>query len=421
MLTPIDVPAHTRQSGVPVLLTTKSRRARTLVGACAWFSWLAAAATACADPLCDPLPPAALIADWSAPGACDTSPAARYLWAELDYPQGAARATGVAANEREVFVSTIDGVWRRPLDGSATWSRLGLQGRSILSLLAIGPSIVLAGTLGAVHRTTDAGAHWCSSGSERFVGEAIHEAIPFLQLVRDPGAEGGGIGLLYAGVSGSSIAFSRDAGATWGRAVGEQTWSIGSCALHVAGGAVRKLYRGCDVVDRASISDFDLSSRDGRLGEPTELIAGADLGYHHPTSFASSAAGPDAVYAGLSGGVIKLSPANAGVRWIYRSPDDALPGTVEYTNVQFVWIDPCKPTHLVFGGPGPGSAQGPSFDVHETADDGTTTEQLPSPLPDSTAWLRGGAKAGLAGRDLVVLAGDASGPGFKVLRRYPGP
>jgi hypothetical protein len=369
------------------------------------------ACAASGDPPCTPIAPAAPIPDWSSAAKCSSSQ--RSEWRDLGFPVGAAQATAVAATEQEVFVGTADGVWRRALDASADWSRAGLRGRYVRTLLTAGASIILAGAgryddtalPGTFHRSTDGARTWCSSGGDlfRYAFRGRVTAIPMEQLIRDPGLEGGGLGVLYANMTGASIAASRDGGATWQYVFLGPDLYGDPCVLHVTGRAPHLLYQGCEApLDSAWIQSFDVSARSGVLANPTRIVTDQDIGNRRPNSFASSHGPPDIIYAGLEGALIRLQPPSWS--WLYRYPVSGSAGFGRYTYIRFIWVDPCDPVHLVFGG---GTQARNTFDLYETFDQGATLELIPPPADLGSYFLTDGARAGAGGYDFVVLVHSA--------------
>ncbi len=372
---------------------------------------------------CGALASSAVIAEAISPSACTGS--GQGAWLDLGYPAGASPGTAIAATRTEVVLGTTDGVWQRPLDGSGGWIRAGLGGRWIRTLLAV-DNLLLAGAgdyaaPGTFHRSLDPSrADWCTSGSELFrtSGETGGMGIPVEQIVRDPGPEGGGIGLLYANLSGSSIAASMDGGASWRFVrLGPEIYA-GSCVLHFSGGGRALLYQGCELVtDIPFVQTFDVSSRSGLIGDQVVVVASDMIGNRAPNVFAAPVSAPGDIYAGLEGALLREQSASWS--WIFEYPVSGVGPFGRYAYIRAIWIDPCSESHLVFGGPTQARA---SFDLYETTDGGATLSFVAPPSGLQDLVVLRGVQAGEAGSDMVLLAATYAAPGsptgFRVIVRH---
>ena len=356
-------------------------------------------------------------------------------WVDLGYPVGAGSATAIAASEQEVFLGTDDGLWRRGLDQNASWTRVGLPGRFVQTLEAVGPSVLLAGVggndeilpggstfPGSFARSVDGGDHWCFSGGDLFIdvvgGNRV--AIPMYRIVRDPGTEGGGLGVLYAGMSGASIAVSIDGGARWRYVRGEpRIYESAPCVLQMAAPASQILYQGCEIPsDNAWINAIDVSSRGSKLGTVTAIVGIDDIGNRRPNAFGRSPASATVTYAGLEGGLLRIDSSTWA--WVFMYPQSGTGAFGRYIYVRVIWVDPCDPAHVVFGGP---TQAHDTFDLYETFDGGVTLAFTPFP-PLSMPWsVESGVAAGRGGRAIVVIASTSTGPArsYRVLLRRYGP
>jgi hypothetical protein len=315
----------------------------------------------------------------------------------------------VTSVDNDVLLGTDDGVWRRSLAGSNLWLPSGLEGHQIRELvpvrgmfgvvLAAGGDFYKPDLPGSFHRSSDGGRSWRTSGW--FFDDSRDLPIPMMHLGRQPGIEGGGMGVLYGSVTGDTLVRSTDAGSNWeyARGFGSIDLAIGKCALQVPPWDWNSLYVGCTYGDHAWIGRLDVFDKSGLLESGASLWSRASdqaSADDETRIFASSAARPGIVLAAVHPGLMRF---DGGVRtWVYPPGYDDRNGSFSEPpgsmNVNIVWIDPCDPRHVVFGG---GS-------LLETFDDFASI--LPVSEPASGSPLHGVIEGGTAGsgeKDLLLL------------------
>jgi len=378
------------------------------------------------DPALSPLGPGVPIVAPPPPAdLCVHGTLSRGTFTDLGFPAEATppgdHHMAVAARDSEVLVGTGDGVWRRPIDGSGGWERSGLDGRQVRYLLPIlGSGYVLAATgtygtrssnqLGSFHRSEDGGHSWLTGG--RFTFEDIDgpHYIPMTNVVRQPGPEGDGIGVLYANVTGASIVRSSDGGANWEYLLGSESennsefWHDG-CAFHIPAWADR-LDIGCRTATVGFFSWIDISSRSGPLGQGHALVPISASLFDEtddPAMLTSASQRPEVVLAAHSRGVVRLSDDT----WTLICPlggkaVDNMCSELGFRTeapINTIWIDPCDPSHQEFGGGGPEG----SFGLYETFDDGQTMASIAVPESLNNRGTYAGAPSGAGAENFVLL------------------
>lgn len=346
-----------------------------------------------------------------------------FVWTDLDAPEylrdfqsssaGRGGAMDIALRKDAVLLATDRGVWRATVGVQpASWQQLGLNHenvrtlaspRSIPGLLIAGSGEYLSSNPGAVYRSTDGGASWCIS-PQRFeeLRQSGAVAVPVEDIVV---ADGGGSLVIFANVSGISFARSFDVGVTWNFEVGGALIGGPHCVLHVPE-AGNNLFQGCEApLDRAWIKRAQLGF-DGRIAATTDVVGPDDIGNRRPNSFASLAGGA-VVYAGLEGAVLRI--VDDSWSWFYRS--DVAGDGADYIYVRFIWINPCDPDHVVFGGFLNGVPSG--FPVLETTDGGLTYRRLVPPSTVGALSEAGVISAAVSGSDLYLLLREGGIPSYR--------
>ena len=300
-------------------------------------------------------------------------------WRDLGVIPTIRAAASLLVVGNEILIGTNDGVWRRPL-ASGDWMRSGLSGidvrvlRSWSSTTGRLAEVVFAGgdpghVAGAFpfHWSADGGRTW--SGSANGLQEAgTGRSIPVADLALQSAGHADQLPILYAAMSGTTIARSLDGGRNWRYVVGSPAFhATYDCYLHIAGGGPTLLYHGCEApLDFAWVAAYELSPKES-LG-PRFIVApdgSAGIGNRRPNGFTRSNVDPTVVYCGLEGGVIALHRREW--TWVWRGPSPE----GRYTYVRSVWIDPDNHGHRFFGG-GRTSGDPKRAGLLETYDGGET-------------------------------------------------
>ncbi|HEU4642078.1 MAG TPA: hypothetical protein VFS44_06440 [Gemmatimonadaceae bacterium] len=343
-------------------------------------------------------------------------PPAQPEWRDLGAIPGVSSGEAVVVSGSDVLVGTTDGVWRHPLAGSGAWTRSGLNGVHVQVLRDMpgAQSTVLAGAdptgvAGAFpfYRSDDGGRNWTGSGEGLF-WDLGQQYAPMFDLAVQPAESTGLQPVLYANMSGVSIARSLDGGFTWSFVVGTVDAFGTPCHVHVPPWDRSSLYQGCEApLDRAWVGRFDISTADSSILGSRTFLVGSDLdrgiGNRRPNGFASLASDSGTVYVGLEGGLIAVHGVN-DFDWIWKGNEsDGRAGA--YTYVRAIWIDPADTTHLIFGG-GLSAGDSARSGLHETRDRGhtITTPTAPDSLSFATAAITAGTTTGPGGATFVVTA-----------------
>ncbi len=302
-------------------------------------------------------------------------------WRDLGAIPNIRSAASFVVVGNDVLVGTNDGVWRRALM-SGHWMRSGLAGIDIRVLRSwSSPGSQLADVIFAGgdpgHLAGALPFHWSPDGGRTWNGTAngLQEAgtgrsIPVADLALQPLGRVGQLPILYAAMSGTTIARSLDGGRNWRYVVGSPTFQATyDCYLHIAAGEPTLLYHGCEApLDFAWVAAYELSSQATESFGPRFIIApgGSDgIGNRRPNGFTQSNVDPTVVYCGLEGGVIVLHKREWTWVWRGPSPDG------RYTYVRTIWVDPDNPRHRLFGG-GRTSSDPKRVGLLETYDGGET-------------------------------------------------
>ena len=268
----------------------------------------------------------------------------------------------------QLLLGTADGVWRRPLSGTAGWERSGLDGRAIHALTATidGNRLVAAGfdpdDAGAptVWYSTTGGLDWVAAtlwpqGAPGSVLEG--ESFPISSLEPDPHDAD----VVYAGLDADTVAVTVDGGATWILTDGAEEPNFGyPCVPHRPRGAL-VLLQGCELpLDTAWVGARDVIATDRfRLpnfrflyGYPNE----ADLENRRINAIVAPSARDDRVLVGVEGGLVELTSedgawtdnADVAARWIFRSNGES-------SDVPYAYIRAIAPLsgdgrRVLFGG-----------------------------------------------------------------------
>ena len=307
----------------------------------------------------------------------------------------------------EVLLGTTGGLWRRSLDEDSDWQRSGLEGSVVHSVVVLDPAAGrLVASLGAPAGemlsappfavSSDAGMSWTRTGQSLAwddAGETRYDEGHDIAVA--PGD------VLFANMSGQSIARSTDAGQSWMYASGEPAQLCYACRLLVPAGDPTAMYQGCECpLDRASIRRYDIADPAAApLDSPTTVLSADTLGNRRINTLDSRGGAPARVYAGVEGGMLWLQDGDWD--WVYFSPQGS-DGSRLYTYVTTIWEDPCDAAHLVFGGGEQGFND--VISLYETFDLGDTLD-MPAPPPAlalDQPRIEAGAQAGAQGQDLLL-------------------
>lgn len=359
---------------------------------------------------------------------CDTSSSCHHsdtTWRDLGAIPSVSNAHAALVLGSSILVGTADGVWKHALDGSGSWQRIGAPGLDVRVLRSLpgSPDTIFAGgdpgaQAGVIpfYRSDDGGATWSPGASglfDDFGGSWIAMADLAIQpAVASADTSTPPLPVLYANMSGTSIARSRDLGNTWQYVVGSATHYLNSdCVIAILPAAPDTLYQGCEApLDDAWIGVYDIGDTTSTLGQAhhiTDISTGPGIGNRRPNGFATFSWDPASLYAGLEGGLVVVHGTDW--QWLWQAPESGGSAAGAYTYVRAIWLDPKDPNHLLFGG---GGAQEDSVrdGLHETHDRGATAPTVgdtsavdlaSDPIP-AAAWTPDGATLAL-----VVLHGNA--------------
>jgi len=310
-----------------------------------------------------------------------------------------------------VFIGTTDGVWKNSISKNDGWKRSGLKGIIVNRLLAV-ENKIMAGTSSMIsylppkidpkrktfYISADDGQSWTAHGDE-FYSKSEKRHIDVYDLTYQPG------GVIYANLSGLSVARSNDFGKTWKFVVGKALFYMNySCYIHVSVGSPDKLYQGCEIpLDSAWVKEYDISDKNSEtLGDGKYLVDIAQISNRRPNYITNSKANPDKILVGHEGALTWFENDNWG--WIFRKD---LSGTdpLLYTYVKAIWSDPCDENHLVFGGM-LNSDIPTQANFYETFDNGQKTMFADIPASYPRAQIMAGVSTGEKGKDFIIVIKD---------------
>jgi hypothetical protein len=345
-------------------------------------------------------------------------------WTDLGVIPGVSSARAITSWDNQLLVGTNDGVWRRR---GNCWVRSGLDGIEIINFLVL-PGIIFAGAnpygqsgVRSLYMSYDGARTWIPTGDELYdINLECYIAVE--EIVHQPGSNG----VLYAAMSGTSIARSNDWGKTWTYVVGQPAiYAAPPCYLEILPGDSNTLYQAGNGTWGMTpwIGSYDISDPNApSLGDLTIVLGPEDLGTHGPRMLTSSNSYPNRLYAGLAGALIYLDPDSWGWLWQYPNGDDF--GAPTY--IKAIWFDACDPNHLVFGGFEGNPLQ--EFSLYETFDHGETLTMVA--LPDGWDFENPRIEAGTqygGGKNknaMLVNYDSATGVGWEVtvlVREYLSP
>lgn len=347
---------------------------------------------------------AALLA--AAVAACDsdghdTPPPVEWQWTDLGGPD-AMTPERVGNHETLVvlgnalLLGTSDGVWRRPLDGSADWERAGLDGRYVQALTktADGTRLVAAGYDPRDERaptawySTTAALDWTAAAAWPRGQAGAPDAgvsFPFASLEPDPVDSA----VLYGGLDADTVAVTVDGGATWILTNGAQMPRFGYPCVPHRPRTAKVLLQGCELpLDVAWVGAYDVDFSDRFTLANFRFVFGypdfAEIGNRRINAMAAVSGRNDRVLVGVEGGLLELASTDG--RWsgrdaivsrvLYRSDGDNT--TRPYTYVRAIAPLDSMGRHVLFGG----TVNGPNevLSLFETTNGGVTVRLVPSPM-----------------------------------------
>ncbi|WP_437676174.1 hypothetical protein [Sorangium sp. So ce131] len=294
-------------------------------------------------------------------GICARGPLVVAEWQDLGVVAADAVPRSVLVLGGQVLVGTTRGLFRRPLDDAAPWVPSGLDGLSVGSLHAspAAAGLVIAGldvhqdgrrpSVPPIQRSTDGGHTWVPVGealrdeAESTPEQPVYAPVQSLtSFVRSDGTE-----IFFGNASGQSVVRSED-GKRWVYVRGEPSSFGYPCYVHTPAGAEGFVYQGCEApLDDAWIARFGVD--EVPVVEPVARVVTREvLGNRRPNLLTSSPIAPGAVFAGVEGGLLRLTAE--GSTWLYRAEQGDDPMQHGYVYVRSLWLDPCNAGHLVFGG-----------------------------------------------------------------------
>jgi hypothetical protein len=221
----------------------------------------------------------------------------------------------------ELSVGTDNGVYRAVLGaGAPTWSHVGLEGRSIKSLLVLGADTTVAAVaisgMGAdtvsLHRTIDGGHSW-HSYQNGFGGATESRAVFALAALPGPPAA-----LLATGRA-LVVAKSDDVGQSWRRVWGD--WQLGAAGTHFVVAESQHAALVWAGGESGRFQPFLLKSTDsGESWQEIWLQSGGDNACY---TLALDPLNPDVLYTGMEGRVVKTT--DGGMTWETVLQPDSYP------------------------------------------------------------------------------------------------
>jgi hypothetical protein len=324
-------------------------------------------------------------------------------------PAGTA-ALSVAVVGDAVLVGTEHGVLRKSLDGSGDYEATALGDFPVVALRVVpGTGTVLAGitdvfgsgpTSPPIRRSIDGGKTW-----ETF-GEGFDDPAADPKAYDPVSDFAFRAGVIYANASGNAIAESTDDGKTWHYDIGGPGMFSYPCVIGFSS-ALGKLVQGCEApLDFAAIRAYTPTA--GDLEDPPAVLLDTDvLGNRRPNVIVESAADPAAIYAGVEGGLVRITAE--GTTWVFQKAEEDT-GPLRYTYVRTVWVDPCDANHLVFAGMENGNND--VLQIYETFDRGGKIDYVTTPAVGAGPYtVRAGAIASAGGEHFLfalTLGADAT-------------
>jgi hypothetical protein len=244
--------------------------------------------------------------------------------------------------------------------------------------------------------SADGGRSWTGHGDGLFA-PFEQQYVPMADLAVQPASSGPPV--LYANMSGASLARSRDLGNTWEYVAGSAGIYLQSdCYIHILPDVSNTLYQGCEApLDQAWVGTYDITTLDTTsLGPPFKVIPSDEatgIGNRRPNGFASTPADPSTLYVGLEGALVALH--GSSWEWLWKAdPSVATSSGGHYTYVRTIWIDPADPQHMIFGG-GDSTGDVQRAGLYETRTRGATVA-APSNAPTGVNFSSATVTAGIA-------------------------
>jgi len=316
---------------------------------------------------------AVLVVGCDGSGSIGPPPGQDWAWIELGGPD--APTPELVSNHETLVVAdgvlllgTADGVWRRPLSGTAEWTRSGLDGLVIHALAATadGERIVAAGydpqdaAAPTAWYSTSGGLDWISASvwPRAAPGSAAAgESFRFASLEPDPH----NANVVYGGLDADTVAVTVDGGATWIMTDGAEEPNFGyPCVPHRPRGAF-VLIQGCELpLDFAWVGARDVLTADRFTLPNFRYLYGypndEELGNRRINSIVAPPDRDDRILVGVEGGLVELTSDDGAwsdrekvtARWIFRSEGES-------TAVPYAYIRAIAPlsgdgSRVLFGG-----------------------------------------------------------------------
>lgn len=336
-------------------------------------------------------------------------------WHDLGAIPGVSSALSMTVQGARVFVGTNLGIYSTRLDGSSQWTRVGPDGLDVHVLRTVtspGPMILAGGypTIAGAPtfaRSLDGGNTW-TTFTDGLRHRITDVPLGMNDLTVQPATGPASTPVLYAAMSGTSVARSLDGGESWSYFIGTaEEYATYDCVLHILNARPTRLFQGCEApLDDSWIRQYDLSAA---AGGSLELVDGERLplalSNRRVNLLTSVPSRPGVLYAGVEGGLMRLGPTGSA-SWLYKVESS---GNRLYTYVRFVWVDPADPAHVVFGG-GVRAEDSRREGLHETFDGGQTTHVVQGPV--NLSFARAAVPAGVVldegGRQFAIVVDDGS-------------
>lgn len=294
-----------------------------------------------------------------------------------------------------LLLGTSDGVWRRPLSGTAEWQRAGLDGLAIHAVAANsdGSRIIAAGfdpgdeTGPTAWYSTDSGLSWIPAAEwPRGEPGSPEGEVSFRFYALEPDPVDADV--IYGNLDADTVAVTVDGGATWLMANGVTSPNFGYACVPYRPSSRPILLQGCEVpldvawvgarrvieVDRFQLPDFRYV-----YGRPHS----EELRNRRINSIAAPSRLNDRVLVGVEGGLVLLTSTSGlwtgltdtTAEWLFRREVET--GS-PYPYIRAIATLDADGHHVLFGGP----LQDDNLELslYETTNNGRTVWQLDAPF-----------------------------------------
>lgn len=276
----------------------------------------------------------------------------------------------------EIYVGSDDGIWKINLV-EKIWKRSGLTGKKITALYkhpaVDGKFFAGVESTGPAYKSfyisDDSGLNWQAATSPVF--SDINNRYETYSDIR---ARPGNHNQLFANLTGTTIAVSKDGGLTWNRQNYMNDSYFGdNCVINFLADNTNEVYQGAEApLDHAWLGKYIINSTDPVLTGNLQRIIGDNYEWENrrPNCLETFTNTPGIFYAGLEGALAKVT----GSQWIYLFKGSTAPDNFPYAYIEGIWVDPADSRHIIFGGGVNGSNT--SLSLFETFDEGQHIEQL---------------------------------------------